>query len=119
MAGRTDKLSRVSRNFGMREGRTATMKHIHFYARLQLLFFSHPELDATLAPIPCPRGRELERSLEEALHRTDAEHERGTAVQEELSRLREDMEKSEQEWKRFALRSSRFRFTLKAAHVFG
>jgi len=35
-------------------------------------------------------------------HRTNAEHERGAAVQEELSRLREKMEKSEQEWKRFA-----------------
>lgn len=52
---------------------------------------------------PCVLGRELERTLEEALHRTDAEHERATAVQEELSRLREDMGKSEQEWKRSAL----------------
>lgn len=51
-----------------------------------------------------PHGRELERSLEEASHRADAEHERGTALQEDISRMREDAKRAEQEWNRLAQR---------------
>eukprot|EP00903_Cladosiphon_okamuranus_P007182 g6974.t1 len=43
---------------------------------------------------------ELERSLEDSSRRTEAEHERGAALQEEVSDLREEMAKAEQEWKR-------------------
>lgn len=49
---------------------------------------------------PSSRGRELERLLEDASRRTEAEHDRGTTLQEEVSSLCEEIAKAEQEWKR-------------------